>query len=69
MLNKMFNIGTIVYHYLFGRNPFEHEDLEFTNYLKNNMTELPFPKSMPLNYSKKTQIFIENCILGKYHNE
>jgi hypothetical protein len=68
-INKMFNIGLLMYHYLFGRNPFEHEDLEFTIYLKTHLEEVPFPKSIHVNYSKKVEQFIQNCICGKFSSE
>jgi len=27
MVNKMFNMGVLMYEHMFGRAPFEHEDL------------------------------------------
>jgi hypothetical protein len=64
VVNKMYNIGMIMYHYLFGRAPFEHEDLEVSLYLKTQLKELPFPKSLKADCSKKAQRFIQSCILG-----
>lgn len=55
-----------MYEYLFGRVLFEHEDLEFTLYLKANLQEVPFPKTIQCGCSKKVQTFIENCVLAKY---
>lgn len=62
----MYNIGLLIYYFLFGRALFEHDDLDFTIQLKSNLMAIPFPKSIHISYSKNVQLFIENCIVGKF---
>ena len=33
------------------------------------MKEVPFPKSIHINFSKKVQFFIEKCIVGEFKNK
>ena len=54
----MYNIGMVMYAYLFGRPLFEHEDIEITIFLKENMKSIIFPEYFNIHYTKKTKLFI-----------
>lgn len=47
----------ILYHFLFGRPPFDHEDFELIVEFKNS-AKIEFPNYMNVSYSKKFREFI-----------
>jgi phage terminase large subunit-like protein len=65
----MYNIGMLLYYFLFGRPLFDHEDVEISIHLKESIQEVPFPSHTKAIYTKKARLFIESCILGRFHHQ